>query len=285
MKLILVFELLAVVEASTVGNELQLTPGVYVSDDKLPGGHDLTMRIHPDRTLQIEVVTKFDFITSPKFTTIPQYDNCYRLRPLDRGRGPLAGFSKRLRNVLSNPALTCSFKVCMREDEISLMVDQFKYHLRLKTKIESVRASEKRKIVESDEPPSPKIPRTVEEMESPTGHMPRMIDESILPVGNYSGEYNKRCTVGILLEVVGATPVVKLHLKPFRDERARSTGEMTLIKYPHPRRVGQEGKIVILSGGSDARTSGRTGSAGPVLSFCPVESTLPAPRAWRDGLK
>ncbi|KAF4680196.1 hypothetical protein FOZ63_014906, partial [Perkinsus olseni] len=136
MKLILVFDLLAVVEASTVGNELHLTPGVYVSDDKLPGGHDLTMRIHPDRTLQIEVVTKFDYITSPKFTTVFRDGNCYDLRLLERRRGPLGGFSKRLRNALSNRALKCSFAVCKREDEISLMVDQFKYDLRLKTKIE-----------------------------------------------------------------------------------------------------------------------------------------------------
>ncbi|KAF4683639.1 hypothetical protein FOZ60_008829 [Perkinsus olseni] len=188
------------------------------------------MRIHSDQTLQIEVVTKFDYITSPKFTTIFRNGNCYDLRPLDRRKGPLRGFSQRLRNALSNPTLKCSFAVCKREDEISLMVDQFKYHLRLKTKIESVRASEKRKIVESDEPPSSKIPRVIEVTEAPTGHISSIIEESILPVGNYSGEYNKRCTVGMLLEVVGSPPVVKLQLKPFRDEPARSTGEMTLTR-------------------------------------------------------
>ncbi|KAF4710619.1 hypothetical protein FOZ63_018862 [Perkinsus olseni] len=200
MKLISVIELLAVVEASTVGNELQLTPGVYVSDDKLPGGHDLAMEVFEDQTLLLRVATESDVIISPTLKGYPRPDGNYSLMQPGYRVQEFGTFCKTVNKRLNVVVDTYAFTVSLQEGRLYLNVIDLGVHRLRPRKDSTALAREKAPVLKrksnGKDTALPKRLRSSSEQPSTSHgentHLPSLVRK-------YSGHWYS--TIGINLEI------------------------------------------------------------------------------------
>ncbi|KAF4741801.1 hypothetical protein FOZ63_026370, partial [Perkinsus olseni] len=225
--------LVAAVGASVARPRFYLEPGVYVSDDQLPGGHNITVAVAADQTLQLRVDAKYRVLESPKLKSYPVNGGYRGLAQESNNNMLFGGFCAKLRNLLGVYVSIDSFVLWLREDHFSLDIGGKEYRFPLKetsalgthtggAKGVGVSASLKGKAVDDEAPEFfPKFTRI--QLDSLLWQL-----QTFTPVvGNYSGSYTDGCHVGVNLEVVGILEA-KLQLKPSADQQASSTGVMKL---------------------------------------------------------
>ncbi|KAF4685767.1 hypothetical protein FOZ60_006176 [Perkinsus olseni] len=227
MKLILVFELLAVVEASTVGNELQLKPGVYVSDDKLLGDHNITMEVFEDQALQLRLETESDVITSPILKGYPRPDGSYHLKPPDGKLLKLGFFCRNVNKVLRRSVTSRDFSVLPQEGRLYLNVGIYRLRLVERSRAESsALAREKAAVLKrksnGKDTALPKRLRSSSDQPS-TSHG----ENTQLPslVEKYSGHWDSN--IGINLEI-SQDFSAKFEFTSLASEESKSTGWMRM---------------------------------------------------------
>ncbi|KAF4750431.1 hypothetical protein FOZ63_032176 [Perkinsus olseni] len=115
MECIVPITLFALAGASSLPN-FPLSPGVYVTEDDLRGGHCISMEVHQNETLQLKMVTKGGVtITSPILEAYPSRDACHTLSPplgTNRGFGQFCGKFNKLFGTHIN---IYSLQLCRRE--------------------------------------------------------------------------------------------------------------------------------------------------------------------------
>ncbi|KAF4683636.1 hypothetical protein FOZ60_008826 [Perkinsus olseni] len=226
MKLILVFELLAVVEASTVGNELQLTPGVYVSDDKLPGGHDLTMEVFEDQALQLRVQKGSDAIISPTLKVYHRPHGSYSLMQPGYRVQQFGTFCKNVNKRLNVGVDTYSFTVSLRKGRLYLnVIDLGVYRLRPRkdsTALAKENAPVLKRKFNGKDTAVPKRLRSSSDQPS-TSHGEKTQLHSL--VGKYSGPWYS--TIGINLEI-SQDFAAKFEFTSLSSGESKSTGWMRM---------------------------------------------------------
>ncbi|KAF4692130.1 hypothetical protein FOZ60_014084 [Perkinsus olseni] len=233
MKWIIPTRLVAAVGGSVIREKFYLEPGVYVSDDQLPGDHNITVAVAEDQTLQLRVDAEYEVLESPKLESYPVNGGYRGLAQESNNNALFGGFCIKLGNLLGVSVVMDSFKLWLREDHFSLEIGGKEYRFPLKetsalrthaggAKGVGDSASLKRKAVGDEAPEfSPKFTRV--QLDSLLGQL-----QTFTPVvGNYSGSYTDGCHVGVNLEVVGILEA-KLQLKPSADQQASSTGVMKL---------------------------------------------------------
>ncbi|KAF4720573.1 hypothetical protein FOZ62_030307 [Perkinsus olseni] len=232
---------LIAVGAPATGEWLVLTPGVYVSDKQLPSGDSVSLRFREDQTLQVRFTTKGGLFPSPELEGRFTGGERYHLEPSSSHFGGdgrrFSGFCRRMNNLLGMNMRFQSFWVSKRGDKLSLGIADEEYPLRWTNGSategysgaadkKSGYSSLKRRASHDGDAPRPlKITATPRAQVNFLAAL-----ERVTPlVGNYSGKHTQGCTVGINVEVVGIL-MAKVQLKPFVNERARSTGVMMLKK-------------------------------------------------------
>ncbi|KAF4683637.1 hypothetical protein FOZ60_008827 [Perkinsus olseni] len=241
MKLILAFDLLAVVEASTVGNELQLTPGVYVSDDKLPGGHNITMEASGDQTLQLRVQKGSDAITSPILKGYPGPDGSYHLKPPDGKLLKLGYFCRNVNKQLKRSVTSRDFSVLPREGRLYLNVGIYRLRLVQRSRAESsALAREKAAVLKrksnGKDTALPKRLRSSSDQPS-TSHGENTQLPSLL--GKYSGHWYS--IIGINLEI-SQDFAAKFEFTSLSSGESKSTGWMRMERI-----VAEEEELSVLN--------------------------------------
>ncbi|KAF4722309.1 hypothetical protein FOZ63_022509, partial [Perkinsus olseni] len=101
-------------------------------DDQLPGGHNITVAVAEDQTLQLRVDAKYRVLESPKLERYP-VNGGYRGLAQEGGNNVLfGGFCAKLRNLLGVSVVMDSFKLWLREDHFSLEIGGKEYRFPLK---------------------------------------------------------------------------------------------------------------------------------------------------------